>query len=158
MELYIKTDKGYQPARAASVFEAASHYATIALSNSLIKIKSPNDVIPMVEHRLRGLQDEHFGMLLLDTKHRVLDWCEVSKGSLRESPVYSRTIIREVLEHNASAVILSHNHPSGDPTPSDADIKLTKHLIDTLQCIDVKVLDHIIVGHSSYSLAENKLM
>ncbi len=158
MEPYVKTEKGYKPAKSLAVFEAASHYAAMALSTNMIKIRSTKDVIPMVEHRLRGLKEEHFGMLALNAKFQVLDWCELSRGSISESPVYSRNIIIELLERNAAAVIFAHNHPSGDTEPSNADIKLTEYLVKALKMIDVKVIDHIIVGNSSFSFAENDLI
>lgn len=158
MELYVKTEKGYKPAKALAVFEAASHYAAMALSTNMVKIKSSKDVLPMVEHRLRGLKEEHFGMLVLNAKHQVLDWCELSRGSISESPVYSRIIIKELLERNGAAVIFAHNHPSGDSEPSNVDITLTQNLINNLKAIDVRVLDHIVVGNSSFSFAENNLI
>mgnify|MGYP001810629930 CR=1 FL=1 len=84
--------------------------------------------------------------LFLDSKHRVIATEVLSLGSLREAPIYPREIVRRALAHNAAAMIMAHNHPSGDPTPSEADISITNQLKSTLQPLDVRLLDHIVIG------------
>ncbi|WP_313512323.1 JAB domain-containing protein [Pseudomonas sp.] len=104
------------------------------------------------------LQDYHhevFGLLLLDSKHRVIRFEEMFRGSIDAAHVYTREIVKIALASNAAAVILVHNHPSGDPTPSSADIRLTHTLKDALALVATRTLDHVIVGHEGcVSLAE----
>jgi len=95
------------------------------------------------------LQDEPaevFAILCLSTKHRVIAYHEVSRGTLDATLVHPREVFKAALLANASAIILAHNHPSGDPTPSRDDIVLTRRLVDAGALIGVDVLDHIVVG------------
>ena len=94
-------------------------------------------------------EEEHFSLVLLDTKHRVIGFENVFRGTIDGASVYPREIAKIALAHNAAAVILAHNHPSGNPEPSDADRILTNRLKESLALIDVRVLDHIIVGGCS---------
>lgn len=106
-----------------------------------------------VKDHLRNLMHEYesevFGLLLLDTKHRILAFRELFYGTIDSASIYPREVVKEALKHNAVAVILVHNHPSGDSAPSEADKLLTKRLKESLALIDVRVLDHIIVGTDS---------
>ncbi len=102
---------------------------------------------------------ESFTLLFLDVKNRLLQAEELFRGSLTHASVYPREIIKRALHYNAAAVILAHNHPSGVPDPSKADLTLTHELIHTLKLVDVKVLDHIVVtGNKAYSFAEHGLI
>lgn len=96
--------------------------------------------------KLSGLEHEVFGMLLLNTKHHVIDYVELFRGTLNSAAVYPREVIKTVLAHNAGAVIFAHNHPSGNATPSQADKSMTSQLQSALALIDVSVLDHILIG------------
>ncbi|MCY1555936.1 hypothetical protein D9M68_926410 [compost metagenome] len=96
-----------------------------------------------------------FALLILDSKHRTLEFRELFRGTLAGASVYPREVVKICLEHNAAAVILVHNHPSGDPEPSQADRVLTRKLQDALNLVDIRTLDHIVVGHEGcVSLAE----
>ncbi len=100
------------------------------------------------------LQDEHqeiFGMICLDSQHRLIGRFEIFKGTIASAAVYPREIIKTVLEENAAAVILFHNHPSGLSEPSQADIRLTSEIKNALSTIDVALLDHIVVGREDTS-------
>ena len=102
---------------------------------------------------------ERFSVLFLDSQHRVLSLETIFTGTLTQTSVYPREVVRAAIRLNAAAVVLSHNHPSGSPTPSQADGVLTRTLKSTLDLIDVRVLDHIIVaGTQSASMAELGLM
>tara|TARA_B110001452_G_C15120102_1_gene390405 strand:- start:36 stop:719 length:684 start_codon:yes stop_codon:yes gene_type:complete len=104
---------------------------------------------------LRGESREIFGVMFLDSQHRVLLFERLFYGTLNAASVYPRVVVEKALTHHASAVIITHNHPSGICEPSLADKQITQHLIQALQLIEVKVLDHIIVaGHQCYSFAE----
>jgi DNA repair protein RadC len=89
---------------------------------------------------------EQFRVLFLDRKNRLLDDEIMGRGTVDRAPVYPREIVRRALVHEATAIILVHNHPSGDPTPSRQDITLTQSIIETAKAIDVVVHDHLIVG------------
>ena len=86
-------------------------------------------------------------MLLLDTKHRVIGFRELFRGTLDGASVYPREVVKIALEHNAAAVIMVHNHPSGDPEPSQADRTLTVTLKNALNMVGTRILDHVVVGH-----------
>ena len=105
--------------------------------------------------RMRDYHQEIFAALFLDSKNRLLAFEELSRGTLHQANVYPREVIRHVLRHNAASVIFAHNHPSGDTAVSEADKELTRTLIAALALIDVRVLDHFIVGDGEItSLAE----
>ena len=112
-----------------------------------------------VKNVLFSLPRETFACLFLDTRHRILAFETISEGTIDRATVYPREIVRKVIDHNAAAVILCHNHPSGNPTPSEADKALTRQLCSALALIDVKVLDHFIVaGRDCTSFADFGLM
>lgn len=98
--------------------------------------------------KLAGMEQEVFGCLFLNNKHRIIAFKELFYGSIDRSEIYPREVVKAALAHNAAAVIFTHNHPSGDPTPSDADLAVTEKLKTALALIDTRVLDHIIVGSS----------
>lgn len=105
--------------------------------------------------RLRDYPYEVFACLFLDSQNRLLSFTELFQGTLSESSVYPREIIRQCLEHNAAKIILAHNHPSGNPTPSHADQEITKLLKESLALVDIQVIDHIIIGSEEHlSFAE----
>lgn len=97
--------------------------------------------------RLAGAKDEHFGLVLLTTRHHLIAIEELFRGTIDAAAVHPRVVVRRALETNAAAVILYHNHPSGVAEPSHADQALTRRLTDALALIDVKILDHIVIGN-----------
>lgn len=119
---------------------------------------SPANVKAFLELHAGARADQHrevFVVLYLDSQHHVISVDDVCHGTLGQCSVYPREIVRGALRHGAAAVILSHNHPSGSPEPSRADVALTKAVRDALQLIDVSVLDHIVTaGAQSVSMAE----
>lgn len=121
-----------------------------------VSIKSPDDLRKYLRNYYYGRQDEQFGVVWLDTRHNIIEFePALFKGTIDAAAVYPRVVVREALKHNASACILTHNHPSGCPKPSSADIELTKRLKDVLGVIDVRVLDHMVCGADEVSsLAE----
>lgn len=96
--------------------------------------------------RLRGLGHEVFAALFLDARHRALGFEELFRGGVDGAEVHPREVVRRCLAHNAVAVIIGHNHPSGDPTPSAADRALTARLKEALGLVDIRLLDHFVVG------------
>ncbi len=122
-------------------------------------LKDPDATRHFLASRLRHLPYEVFACLFLDNRHRVIVFEELFRGTIDGASVHPREVVRRALQHNAAAVILSHNHPSGVAEPSRADIKLTRRLMDALALIDVRVLDHIIVGDGNgVSFAEKGLI
>lgn len=122
-------------------------------------ITSPDKARDWCMVRLAPLDYEVFGCLLLDNQHRVIDWLELFRGTIDSAPVFPREIVKAALEHNAAAVMLAHNHPSGMAEPSEADKLITNRLKQALSLIEIRVLDHLIVaGGQSYSFAEHGLI
>ena len=113
-------------------------------------IKSPEDVVGVVGSTLKGKKKEHFLALLLDTRNRLIRTSTVSMGSLDSSVVHPREVFKEAISASAASVIFVHNHPSGDPEPSEDDIELTRRLVEAGKLLGILVLDHIIVGDGNY--------
>ena len=113
-------------------------------------VKSPEDVVNIVKSQLKGKKKEHFLVLCLDTRNRVINCRPVSIGSLDTSIVHPREVFKEAVSSSAASVIFVHNHPSGDPEPSKEDVELTKRLVKAGEIIGIDVLDHIIVCDRSY--------
>ncbi|MBV5818777.1 DNA repair protein RadC [Pseudomonas aeruginosa] len=118
-------------------------------------LSSPKEVFSHLQALLADYEHEVFALLLLDNRHRVIVFHELFRGTLDGASVYPREVVKAVLAHNAAAAILVHNHPSGDPEPSQADRNLTHRLKEALNLVGVRTLDHIIVGREGcISLAE----
>jgi DNA repair protein RadC len=115
-----------------------------------VAIKSPEDVISAVRSTLKGKKKEHFLALLLDTRNRLIRTSTVSMGSLDSSVVHPREVFKEAISASAASVIFVHNHPSGDPEPSEDDIELTKRLVEAGKLLGILVLDHVIVGDGTF--------
>ena len=109
-------------------------------------LTSPEFTIDYFKSQLRHYPYEVFAALYLDTRHRIIAYEELFRGSINRSHIHPREVVRQSLQHNAAAVIFSHNHPSGSAEPSTADWRMTDQLREALALIDVKVLDHIIIG------------
>lgn len=109
-------------------------------------VRTPEDAYSILAPYFECLPNEHFLVLLLSTKNGVNAVSCVSVGSLNASVVHPREIFQRAILSNAASIILCHNHPSGDPTPSPEDIELTRRMIEAGNLLDIKILDHIIVG------------
>ncbi len=116
-------------------------------------LTNPEDAKQFLLMRMRDYKKEVFSCLFLDTKNRVIKFEELFKGSLNSAEVHPREVLKQALRHNANAIILAHNHPSGDSKPSQSDINITHTLRDALSLVDIKVLDHLIIGNDVTSLA-----
>ena len=122
-------------------------------------LTSPDQTRAYLRLRLQDYPHEVFACLFLDNRHRIITFEELFHGTIDGASVYPREIVRRCLHHNAAAVIFSHNHPSGIAEPSHADEEITLRLKESLALIDVRVLDHIVVGAgNSVSLAERGLL
>lgn len=123
--------------RALAILESRANYGPV--------LDSPAAVRDYLRLSLGGLEHEEFCCVWLDAQHKVLKIERVFRGTLTQTSVYPREVVKLALTHNAAAVIFAHNHPSGSPNPSTADEVLTRVLKDTLALIDVRVLDHFVV-------------
>jgi DNA repair protein RadC len=124
-------------------------------------ISSPEASKQLVFLKLGGKQDEHFAAAFLTNRHQLISFDTLFRGTVDGASVHPRVVVRRALELNAAAVIFAHNHPSGDPNPSQADQRITQRLQEALGLIDVRVLDHLIVGsrlEETVSFAERGLL
>jgi DNA repair protein RadC len=146
---------GLGPAKATQL-AATLELARRALAENLKQrdvLASPNAARDWLRLKLGGLGHEVFGALWLDAQNRLIAWEELSRGTLTQTSVYPREVVKRALAYNAAAVILAHNHPSGLAEPSAADESLTRALKEALALIDVRVLDHFIVAGRTASLS-----
>jgi DNA repair protein RadC len=121
-----------------------------------VQLESPESVRTYLRLQLEQEQREVFAVLFLDTKHRVLQFNRMFVGTIDQAAVYPREVVKAGLSLNASAAIVCHNHPSGDSTPSLADRQLTKKLQEALALVDIRLLDHFVIGHAeAFSFAES---
>ena len=153
---------GMGPAKYAQL-QAVMEMARRALAEQMSAgslLASPQAVRDWLRLRLAGLPHEVFMILLLDAQHRLVETCELFRGTLTQTSVYPREVVKLALRHNAASVIFAHNHPSGATEPSQADRMLTANLKAALTLVDVGVLDHFIVaGHAEpVSFAERGLL
>lgn len=151
----LTTLPGVGPAGAARVLACLemSRRASVWKSGRRRTISTPEDVVDLCWPQLRGADREHFWSLALNTKNHLLRMVEVSVGSLNASIVHPRELFRDAVRLAAASVVVVHNHPSGDPAPSGADIQLTRRLVKAGDVLGIEVLDHVIIGdggeHSS---------
>jgi DNA repair protein RadC len=148
----LSTQKGIGPAKAVQIKAAIElgKRAFMLEPEDLVQINGPRDVAQLIIGDMRYLDREHFRVVILNAKNRVEDVVTISIGCLDSSLAHPREVFRECVRRNCARVILVHNHPSGDPTPSDADIAITRRLASCGMILGIEVLDHIIVGDNRY--------
>ena len=161
-DLFCSEEKRTYPGDPLSKLQAARELAARAITEELKDrdvLNSPLAVRRLLQHRLAGLPHEVFVVLLLDAQHRVIAIEELFRGTLTQTSVYPREVVKAALRANAAAVIFAHNHPSGVAEPSNADEMLTRTLKTALALVDIQVLDHFIVaGGATTSFAERGLL
>jgi DNA repair protein RadC len=148
----ICTLKGIGLAKAAQIkaaLEIGKRFAQEPV-NPREQFRSSADVFNRYREHLGSLKKEEFHVLLLDAKNRILKDVRISEGSLTSSLVHPREVFNPVIRESAAAVILVHNHPSGDPLPSQEDLQITRRLRDVGEVMGVRVLDHVIIGKGKY--------
>ena len=129
------------------------------LNSSSVVIGNPDDTLNFLKLRYDGQEYETFDVMFLDNRHRLIKFKQLFRGTIDGASVYPREVVKEALKHNAAALIVSHNHPSGIPEPSQSDENITNRLKDALNLMDIRLLDHIIIGGSDHvSLAERGLL
>lgn len=128
----------------AAAFGLGQRLARETLTKS--KVDSPALVYELLGAEMRALNQESLRVILLDTRYHLIDIQQISLGSLNESIAHPREIFKPAITHSAFAIIVVHNHPSGDPSPSEADRRLTRRLAEASQLLQIGLLDHIIIG------------
>jgi len=123
------------------------------------KIYNANDVAEYYKTDMRDLKKEIFKLIMLDVKNKIIQDVNISMGTLTESPVHPREVLKEIVRQSAASVIFLHNHPSGESNPSKNDLEITSRLMNACKIIGVRVLDHIIIGDENYtSFAQEGLL
>ncbi len=155
----LSAQRGVGMAKAAQIKAALELGNRMRLeSDEKPTIQSPQDAFALVDYEMSGLEQEELRVLILDTRNHVLEIKSVVRGSLNSAQIRIGELFREAIRLNAAAIIVVHNHPSGDPTPSADDVALTRAIIQAGQLLDIQVLDHIIVGRNRFaSLKERGL-
>lgn len=153
-------ERGLAEAKAAQL-KAALELGRRLLSTQpeeRLAVRSPEDVANLLQAEMSLLEQEELRLVLLNTKNQVLAISQVYKGSVNTSLIRVSELFREAVRENCPALVVVHNHPSGDPTPSPEDIKITEQIVKAGKLLDVEVLDHLIIGHQRYvSLKERGL-
>ena len=158
MKLMVQDLLGdYRTATAQEILTAADHVINRRFRRgfSIVNVAESKDLF---RQKLAARENEAFAVLFLDNKNRVIEYEEMFYGTIDSSSVHARVIVQRALALNAAAVIVAHNHPSGEPDPSRADETLTLRLKEALALVEVRLLDHIVVGERCISLAERGLM
>lgn len=148
----LQSFKGIGPAKAVQIKAALELSKRIAttLNNNETSITSPRHVADLFMEELRYKKKEYFKLIILNTKNKVISREEISVGSLNASIVHPREIFTSPIKKSASSIILVHNHPSGDPSPSKEDLAVTRRLVDAGNILGIEVKDHIIIGDGCY--------
>lgn len=139
--------KGIGPTKAIQLKAAFEVARRLALPRERTAVNDPGIAAGLVREEMRDLDREEFRVLLLNTKNTLIRIASVSRGSLNASIVEPREVFKDAIAASAAGMILVHNHPSGDPTPSSEDIAITKRLVKAGELLNIPVLDHIILGH-----------
>jgi len=144
-------------AQLQAVLEMARRYLNEGLQRG-DSLTNPHETRQFLSSRLRDYTHEVFAVLFLDQRHRVIQFEEMFRGTIDSANVYPREVVKKALEQNAAAVIFAHNHPSGVAEPSQSDERITQRLKKALSLVDIRVLDHFVVGDEVVSFAERGLL
>ena len=156
--LMVRDENGQdRPATGEEIIEAAQRELSTHFRRGML-LNSPTSVKDYLRLQLARYEHEVFGVLWLDNRHRVLSFEELFRGTIDGASVYPREVVKSALRHNAAACILYHNHPSGVADPSRSDETITDRLKKALELVDVRTLDHLVIGEQAYSFAEHGLL
>lgn len=134
-----------------AAFELAGRLESAEIDRERFFVKTPSDAVGLVRNRLKDKKKEYFVCILLDTRAQVIKVCDVAIGTLDSSMVHPREVYKEAVAASAASVIFVHNHPSGDPTPSDIDARMNKQLVEAGELLGIEVLDHLIIGNPDFA-------
>ena len=144
--LYVRDGAEYREASAGDVFERAQALMAQRFRAGAPVLESPQKTREFLRLRFGPLEHEVFAVMFLTTRHRLIEYVELFRGTIDAASVHPREVVKEALARNAAAVICCHGHPSGDATPSAADELITQRLRDALTLIEVRLIDHLVVG------------
>jgi len=119
-------------------------------------IKDPEAVVKAIRASIKDKAKEHFKLILLNPRNKIIGISTISIGTLNASLVHPREVFKDAITHSAASVVLAHNHPSGDPEPSEDDIKITKKLVESGKILGIEVLDHIIIAKNGFKSLANE--
>ncbi len=144
--------RGVGPAKAAQLKAAieVGRRMAVATPEERPAIQSPEDAAGLLLYEMAALEQEHLRVLLLDTRNLLERTVEVYRGSLNTSLIRIGGVFRDAVRYHAAAIIVAHNHPSGDPTPSPEDVNVTKAIVEAGRLLDIEVLDHLVIGRGRY--------
>ena len=155
----IKKLKGIKDVKACQIIamvELFKRFRTLKSQKDNFKVSSPKDISMLLVNEMNNLNQEVLKVILLNTKNIVIGVKDVFKGSLNSSIVHPREIFKEAVQRGSANIIICHNHPSGDPTPSNEDIDVTLRIKQCGDLMGIKLLDHIIIGNSNYISLKEK--
>ena len=149
-ELKEECNDKIKPLKILSFIELSKRYSRLIKNSYSKKINSAEDVFNMFHDRLVNEKKEHFIVLMLDIKNQIIKEETISIGTLGNSLIHPREVFKSAIKNSAYSIILVHNHPSGDCNPSKEDVDITERLIEVGKMVDIKVLDHIIIGREEW--------
>jgi len=152
------SQRGIGPAKAAQLKAAVElgRRLGVALPEERPTIQSPDDAAALLIYEMGAMEQEHLRVLLLDTRNRLIRTIEVYRGSLNTSLIRVGEVFRDAVRSNAASIIIVHNHPSGDPTPSPEDVNVTRALVEAGRLLDIEVLDHLVIGKNCFVSLKSK--
>jgi DNA repair protein RadC len=156
--LYIRIGGKYTPAPQDVLLDHVRKWAVNRFRPGALVLDHPLIIEAFLLAKLAAREHEVFAVVLLDSERRLIEYVEASQGHLHGVNICSREIVKVALRHNASSVVFAHNHPSGRTEPSQADIATTRRLRDALAYVDIRVIDHLIVGKTITSFAKRGLL
>jgi DNA repair protein RadC len=147
----VCNERGIGPAKAAQIKAAIElgNRMRLETPEELTAIHSPADAAALVQYEMSALEQEELRVLLLDTRNRVVHTSVVYRGSLNSSQVRVGELFKTAIRRSAAAIIVVHNHPSGDPTPSPDDVAITRAVVQAGKLLDIEVLDHLVIGRGA---------
>lgn len=154
----LTTIKGIGPAKGVlllAAFELGKRMNQYKPNDRYV-IRTPKDGADYIMEEMRGLNQEHFVVLFLNTKNQIIHRQTIFIGSLNASIVHPREIFREAVKRSAASIICAHNHPSGDPSPSQEDIHVTRRLVESGKMIGIELLDHLVIGDRKFASLKEK--
>lgn len=154
----LVTRRGVGPAKAAQLQAAIElgRRLAVSLPEERIAIQSAEQAAELVMYEMGALEQEHLRVLLLDTRNRLIRMVDVYQGSLNTSLIRIGEVFRDAVRSNAAGLIVVHNHPSGDPSPSPEDIAVTRAIVEAGQLLDIAVLDHLVIGLGNFTSLKAK--
>jgi DNA repair protein RadC len=156
--LYVREGDQFREAAPQDVLDRAQALIAQRFRSGAPVLSAPNRTREFLRLKLGALDHEVFAVLFLDKRHRLIEYVELFRGTIEGASVHPREVVKEALARNAAALICTHGHPSGDPTPSQADELITVKLKEALALVDIRLLDHLIVGNTISSMAEMGLL